>query len=66
MQAFFSKTKVHVDNLMKDIAVADDKFKNFREELVNFRADLKDYYNYFVGQVEHVIKQIGDNQMYNC
>jgi len=50
---------------MSEVTLADNKFKTFREELVAFRGDLKDYYAFFVAQVESIVKHIDDNQMFN-
>ena len=46
---------------MAEIQRADNKFKDFREELVQFRGDLKEYYAFFVQQVEQIVKHIQDN-----
>ena len=50
---------------MTEVTLADNKFKSFREELVQFRGDLKDYYAFFVAQVESIAKHIQDNQIFN-
>lgn len=50
---------------MSDIAAAEQKFINFREELNAFRGDLKEYYGFFVQQCELILKGMQDNQMFN-
>ena len=54
-----------MENLSTEIKEAEDKFKNFREEIGAFRGDLKEYYAFFVNQCESITNIIQSNQVFN-
>ena len=62
---YFKKNKEHIESLMTDISTAEKKFAGFREEMNLFRADLKEYYGFFVQQCDLILSTVSDNQMFN-
>ncbi len=65
LKDYFAKNKQHIESLMGEIAAAEQKFYNYREELNTFRGDLKEYYGFFVQQCDLILKGMQDNQMFN-
>ena len=57
----FLKNKQQIESLMTEIATAEKKFATFREELLLFRQELKDYYGFFSMNCENILKCISEN-----